>query len=153
MEEKFIINPSHESFVFLTTSVCRKSRKIKKSVIIHRLRGSWWGKGGREDGGFWPCHDKIYLISHKGSVIFLWSPQWQSIYYNTLFILYDWYDWNDWYPLRFPWKPHSPIAATMSKWCVLCCRDYRGCCLSLATPSTHIGERLVRNWNWFLMLL
>ena len=48
---KYIINPSHGGFVFLTISVCRKSRQIKGPVIIHRLRESGWGKGGRRGGG------------------------------------------------------------------------------------------------------
>ena len=43
----------------------------EERVVIHG--GGGRGRGGGMEG-LWMCHDKVYLISLKGYVIFLFPP-------------------------------------------------------------------------------
>ena len=43
----------------------------EERVVIHG--GGGRGRGGGVEG-LWMCHDKVYLISLKGSVIFFFPP-------------------------------------------------------------------------------
>ena len=62
----------------------------EERVVIYGGGGGGRGRGGGMEG-LWMCHDKVYLISLKGYVIFLSPPpslafHWQSAVYVSLIL-------------------------------------------------------------------
>ena len=62
----------------------------------------------RNDGGFWVCDDEIDLITPRGSVVIVWSPQWQLIGSQFSIVTPFKSVGDDRSPSVPPWKPCDP---------------------------------------------